>query len=238
MKKYLLSLLCIVSLNATQVSNINMKNTTEDKNFLSSNFEVMCLQNIPDDFIYENDDKFLYKYKSTDSNNWGKVNSSMGFLINKEYNKYAHTIVKYPDELLGDSFFKDPILYFNLENKTGFLNVNLIKGHFQSKTLYDSPQTLTKIELKELNKVITYFSSRFGFPLENLVICGEFNLDHEDMQTILSSDYNISNVKENETQHIITYNKTLQKTIKDENSKNFSLYSLIDWYNTIINQYY
>jgi len=66
----------------------------------------------------------------------------------------------------------------------------------------------------------------------------EDNFKFENIESIVSRNYNISNLGLNEIQHIITFEHTTLDIFKDNNKKNFSLYSTIDFNDIVRNQYH
>lgn len=229
-----------ISVSAFQLSSSNMENAIDGFGFYNNKTKITCLQNINGKFEYKFDNKKLIRVESSINPRFKKENNeSLGFLISNDYLKEEHVISKYPDEFFGNHFLNDPIIYYNIESKMAVLNVDLIKAKYQSYEKYKNPLTMTKMEIKYLENVIIYFSSKFGFQRESLILCGDFNIENSYVRESVSREYNINSFDTKTSSHIITFNKTKARVIKEMNlkkdSKLSSSYSIIDFYEPVPN---
>lgn len=216
MKKIILILIFSIycfgtSVISWQLNNLSIRNLINDKdNFkltnkiLNKNYDIMVLQGIKN--LKLNKYVNLKNKKMIILNNYNiyndNTNKFYAFIIDKKY-KMATTFY-YPNE---DNIWKyPPIMLYIPKLNIGIINIQA--NPYKNKSLKETNFNLTYVlrEINDLKNVVNYFKTK-NVNLNNIILCGNFELEPEDIKSLLSNSIPLFN------------NKT---TISNNNNGNFN----------------
>lgn len=201
----------IISINHSKENSLDLNKTSE---ILKQDF--VCHQQYDDSKI-----KDYYTFKDD--------KTKLAISIKNNNNIKPNIFEKYPNNINSLNITHNPLLFYDFYKKIAILNVELSNDFKKSLELYNNKYTLTKYELLELSNVLSYFSNKYNIPIENITICGEFNLDYKEIKFTTNQLYILSNLNLNETNFIFSINRSLNNYQKLPNT-NFGIFSNITPY--------